>query len=206
MLVCRGFHPAWLQWVCPSNLMLTCPWTKQWISISSQSDLWPPSPSYFLFSVVHSSLFSFIPLQTFGHFQHSLIYPSLLSLHPHFLFWKSARVCQSHFKSVSCFNLLNLFVFFSVAAPPLLLSFLLPPPCWVCAHVMWPTMSSFLFCLISHLSLSFDVSIPPSLPPSPSVPPSHLSLLPLSLEHKSEKGLFLFSHLRQSIKEARGQE
>ena len=171
MFVCRGFHPAWLQWVCPSNLMLTCPWTKQWISISSQSDLWPPSPSYFLFSVVHSSLFSFTPLQTFGHFQHSLIYPSLLSLHPHFLFWKSARVCQSHFKSVSCFNLLNLFVFFfrcrSTSTP------LLPPSSTLLSLCSCHVTDHVIFFILSYQpSLSFlclHPSIPPSLPFSPAV-------------------------------------
>lgn len=89
-------------------------------------------------------------------------------------FSKIRSLCQSHFKSVSCFNLLNLFFFFHSHATSFPFPFL-PTPCWFfdaifTAHVFHPTMSSYIFpCLSSHFcfpSTPFFWCVPPSLSPA----------------------------------------
>lgn len=163
--VCSGYHSSWWQWVrSPSfkgdNLVLTCPWARQWISISSVYDLWPT--------------LVFLPLavaSTFSQFSHSpLSWITLPSFSPPCLtFLKCARVCQSHFKSVSCFNLLNLFF----PQPLHLISS--PTPSYtllICCrhpHGSWNvTNHVILYFVLSTISLSFPprsflLMFPPSL-------------------------------------------
>lgn len=84
-------------------------------------------------------------------------------------FSKIRSLCQSHFKSVSCFNLLNLFF-------PQLISFPVPSNtllifrCHFHGSCFHPTMSSYIFsCLSSHfcfLSTPFFWCVPPSLSPA----------------------------------------
>lgn len=152
-----------------------------------------------------SHLFRHSVLSTIGHFQHFFLSWFTLSL---FLstftsFFENLPVSASLISNL--FHVLICLICFShcrSTSSPLL------PPSSFLHPVEFVLMSCdrpcHLFILSYHPSLSFLWCLHPSIPPSPSVPPSHLSLLPLSLEHKSEKGLFLFSHLRQSIKEARG--
>lgn len=120
-------------------------------------------------------------------------------------FSKIRSLCQSHFKSVSCFNLLNLFFFFSTATPPHFLSrsfqhpvdFSMPfsrlmfstQPC----HPIFFLVYHLIF--VSHPPRSFDVSLPLCLLLS------HLLLLSFSCKKKKNR-LFLFTHLRESIKKA----
>lgn len=118
-------------------------------------------------------------------------------------FSKIRSLCQSHFKSVSCFNLLNLFFFHSHAT-----SFpfpFLPTPCWFFDAIFMARVSTQpchpIFFLVYHLIFvsrpprSFDVSLPLYLLLS------HLLLLSFSCKKKKNR-LFLFTHLRESIKEA----
>lgn len=103
-------------------------------------------------------------------------------------FSKIRSLCQSHFKSVSCFNLLNLFFFHSHAT-----SFpfpFLPTPCWFFDAIFTARVSTQpchpIFFLVYHLIFvsypprSFDVSLPlyPLL--------SHLLLLSFSCKKKKK--------------------
>lgn len=88
-------------------------------------------------------------------------------------FSKIRSLCQSHFKSVSCFNLLNLFFF---PQPRHLISFPVPSNtllifrCHFHGSCFHPTMSSYIFsCLSSHFcfpSTPFFWCVPPSLSPA----------------------------------------
>lgn len=113
-------------------------------------------------------------------------------------FFKICSVCQSRFKFVSCFNLITV-ISFSLSRSTSFPLLLLPTPCWfaaiiLSAHVMWPTMSLYILSHQPSLSLSLSLD-------SVSLPLISLCLLSIASTSR-ERGLFLFSHLRRSIKEA----
>lgn len=153
-----------------NNLMLTMNINQLFVWPLTCLHLYAPTVSspllIFRTFILFSALHLFINLSTIvqvSHFPPSWF--TLPSFSPPCLpFSKSAHVCQSHFKSVSCFNLLNLFFpqpLHLVSSPTpsyTLLSF--------CRHPHGSrngTNHVILYFVLSAISLSFDVSIPASL-------------------------------------------
>lgn len=117
-------------------------------------------------------------------------------------FSKIRSLCQSHFKSVSCFNLLNLF--FSTATPPHFLSRSFQHPVdfsMPFSRLVFPPNHVILYFFLFIISFLFPIHPVLLMCPSLSIPCCLISYCCLSAA-KRKKWLFLFTHLRESIKEA----